>query len=171
MPGAGDCPKCGFVRNQRWRPVTGGRYDITHISACINYIATHFQLVFLGPGNKTRLLWRLLYVWTSKESLNQRWHTCTVVIFNTFTTNPRDEQSPQLSIRVARSRKHGYSRWNVVAIMLRYVLSYLLPVNGRHFRFPTYQDVGQYSHQSFRVTRPRKHGYSRWNSVVVKYTN
>ena len=25
-----------------------------------------------------------------------------------------------------------------------YVISYLLPVNGRHFLFPTYPDVGQY---------------------------
>ena len=26
-----------------------------------------------------------------------------------------------------------------------YVISFLLPVNGRHLRFPTYSDVGQYS--------------------------
>ena len=27
-----------------------------------------------------------------------------------------------------------------------YVISYLLPSNGRHLGFPTYPDVGQYSH-------------------------
>ena len=29
----GDCSTCGFVSNQRWRPVTGNIYDITQISA------------------------------------------------------------------------------------------------------------------------------------------
>ena len=41
-----------------------------------------------------------------------------------------------------------------------YVRSFLLPVSGRHLRFSTYPDIGQYCHLSPRVARPQKHGYS-----------
>ena len=33
----GDYPTCGLVGNQRWRPLTGSRYDITYTSACIHH--------------------------------------------------------------------------------------------------------------------------------------
>ena len=39
-----------------------------------------------------------------------------------------------------------------------YVISFLLPVNGRHLRFPTYPVVGQSLHLSSRVAFVRKHG-------------
>ena len=45
------------------------------------------------------------------------------------------------------------------------IISYLLPVDGCHLRFPTYPDVGQYSHLSLRVARPRKLGYSLGPSI------
>ena len=39
-----------------------------------------------------------------------------------------------------------------------YVISFLLPVNGRHLWFPTYPDVGQSFHLSSHVAFVRKHG-------------
>ena len=66
----GDCPTCGFVRNQRWRPLTGSRNDITHISACMHYHNESPTTIsmFSGSGNKTRLLRRLPDALICKES-------------------------------------------------------------------------------------------------------
>ena len=52
-----------------------------------------------------------------------------------------------------------------------YAISFLLPVNGSHLWFPTYTDVGQSSHKSLRVARPRNYGCSRWNFVAIMYIN
>ena len=54
-------------------------------------------------------------------------------------------------------------------ICVRCVISYLLPVDGRHFLFPIYPDTRQYSHLSLRVARPRKLYYNRQNFVVIVY--
>ena len=52
-----------------------------------------------------------------------------------------------------------------------YVMPFLLPVNGRHLRFYTNSDIGQYCHLSLRVAWPRKHGYSCWSFVPMLFTN
>ena len=44
-------------------------------------------------------------------------------------------------------------------------MSFLLPVNGRHFLFSTYADNGQFYRSSFRVAPLREHGYSLCNFV------
>ena len=65
----GDSTTCTFMRNWRWRPVTGSLFDIMHISSCIhdsNEIPTT-KLTFSGSGNKTGLLCRLPDAWICKE--------------------------------------------------------------------------------------------------------
>jgi len=47
-----------------------------------------------------------------------------------------------------------------------YVISYPLPVLGRHRWFFTHPDKRQYLDQSSRVARYRKHRYSRWNCIA-----
>ena len=65
-----DCPTWGLVGNQRWRPFTGSRNDITYISACVhdsNEILTTIPM-FLELSNRTQLHQRLPDVWISWES-------------------------------------------------------------------------------------------------------
>ena len=65
----GYCLLSGHVGNQRWRPLTGSRKDITHISAYIhgsNKLLTAIPM-FSGSGYTTRLLRRLSDVWISCE--------------------------------------------------------------------------------------------------------
>jgi len=55
-----------------------------------------------------------------------------------FVTDPNIDHSYNYSSRVARPRKHGYSRWNFVAIAYATEdtsIIYVLPVHGRHFDF------------------------------------
>ena len=50
------CPTCGFVRNQRWRPVAGSRSGITHLHQLVCVISTKFQRLYLCfRGRATRL--------------------------------------------------------------------------------------------------------------------
>ena len=50
-----------------------------------------------------------------------------------------------------------------------YVMSFLLPVNGRHLWFQTHPDVGQYCHWFFRVAWPCKTWLCCWNFVAIMY--
>jgi len=55
-----------------------------------------------------------------------------------FITDPNIGHSYEYSSSVARPRKHGYSRWNFVAITYTTEDTsaiYVLPVHGRHFDF------------------------------------
>jgi len=52
-----------------------------------------------------------------------------------------------------------------------YVMSYPLPVNGRHLRFTTYPDIGLHSQLFIPVVWSRKHGRSRWNFVAIMFTS
>ena len=66
----GDCTTCGFVRNQRWWPVTGIGLDIMHSSDRIldsNEFSTTV-LMFSGSGNKTKLPRKPFDMWSCKES-------------------------------------------------------------------------------------------------------
>ena len=70
-------PMSGYVGNQRWRPITGSRNDITQIWASMhdrNEIPTAISM-FSGSGNKTRLLQRLPDVWICIR--NRRWRILT----------------------------------------------------------------------------------------------
>jgi len=58
-------------------------------------------------------------------------------------------------------RKHGYYRWNFLLSWERaeiYVISYLLPVNGRHIWFTTYPYIREYPHLFLCVFWHRKRG-------------
>ena len=46
-------------------------------------------------------------------------------------------------------------------------MSYKLPVNGHHLRFPTYSDVGQSSHQSIRIAHPENKGIALEISLLT----
>ena len=123
----GDCLTFGFVMNQTWQPLTGSRYDITYISACIhncNEILTTIPL-FSGPGYMTRLLRKLSDCELKIAAVNMRhlW----------FLTNPHLEQSPhaQLPSLLARLRKYGYNRCNfVVIVCTSWDISYLISTPG-----------------------------------------
>jgi len=52
-----------------------------------------------------------------------------------------------------------------------YVISYPLPVNGRHLCFTTFPDMGQHSQLFIPVVWPRKHGCSRTNFVAIMFTS
>jgi len=69
----GDIPACEFVRNQRWRHMTGSTSDTTHVSARVNDINKIPTVValFSGSDNNTWLLCtirRLTDVWIYEES-------------------------------------------------------------------------------------------------------
>jgi len=64
------CLLSEYVVNQRWRPLTGSRWDTIHISARIrdsNEIPTASPM-FLGSGNTDGLLGILSYVWICHKS-------------------------------------------------------------------------------------------------------
>jgi len=64
------CPMFGKRRNQRWLTLTGGRYEITYISASIhdiNEIPTAVPM-FSTSGNTIRLLRRMLDVRKREKS-------------------------------------------------------------------------------------------------------
>jgi len=76
----------GLVVNQRWRPLTGGRYEIMYISARIhdsNEIPTVTPM-FPGSGNTDRLLGILSYV-CSLQSLFEKTHSQRILNFITDT--------------------------------------------------------------------------------------
>jgi len=63
-------PMFGSVGNQRWLPITGSRYKLSHISASIhdrNEIPTAI-LMFSRSGNMTRVLTRMTDVRISRKS-------------------------------------------------------------------------------------------------------
>jgi len=52
-----------------------------------------------------------------------------------------------------------------------HVISYALPVTGRHLWFLTHNDTRQCLDKSSRVARPRKHRYRKWNFVAIMCTS
>ena len=100
------CPMSECVVNQRWWPLTGSRYVITHISACIHYsneISTAVPM-FSGSDNRTRLLWK------SNRCIKTSGKRTPYLIYWQIL------HAQQFS-RVVRPRKHVYNHWNFVAIV------------------------------------------------------
>ena len=65
-----NCPTPAYVGNQRWRPLTGSRNDITYISASIhdsNEISTAMP-VFSGSNKTDRLVGILSHVRICRKS-------------------------------------------------------------------------------------------------------
>jgi len=167
------CRVSGWVRNQRWRSVTGSGNEITYISEII----TKFQRLYLCfRCQATEIDWlkhSRLSGWVS----NQRWRSVTgsgygltyilagihawqLKFFNEYTyvfgvkhrywTNPN-------------TLPHLMGLWSIFRI-------YPLPVTGRHLWYKTHSDIGQYSHKCSYVARSQKHRYNRWNFVTFLHS-
>jgi len=126
-------------RNQRWLPLTGSRYEITYISACIhnsNEIPTAIPM-FSTLGNTIILLRRMLDVrQREKSKIAAEKYVISHLLPVTgshlwFIPYPHIGHSSEYFSRVARPRKHGYSHRNFVSIVyISWEMCYFISTSG-----------------------------------------
>jgi len=152
------CRVSGWVKNQRWRPVTGSGYGITYISACThdsNKILTNI-LMFLTSSITTGLILILVHfrvcgkfvVYIQFRLLPPSW----------YTTHHNIGQYSHKCSHVARFQNIGIAIGIVLLSRTAklHVIWYAYPVPGRHLWFLTHTDKQQCIDQSSRVAWHRK---------------
>jgi len=117
--------------------------------------------MFLASSIVTGLIWILFHVRVCGKFVVYKHFRFQATIRHFWCIfHPDKRQCSVQSSRVAWYRKHRYIRWICVAVMCTsgdYVISYLLPVPGRHLWLLTHPDQRQCLDQSSCVARYRKH--------------
>jgi len=126
----------GRVENQRWRPLTGSTWQITHSSVCKTYTVSNdistAMSMFTEFSDASVLLLLLLpvngrHLWlTTCPDIGQ---------YSQWLSVLPDHGNMGVSV--------GMSLLSCIRVVI-YVFSYLLPVNGRHLWYTTYPNIEQH---------------------------